>query len=117
MNKGETNRNKIKSILKTNSWFLYVIPMFLLVSFLNGKKTGLFISGIMISGLSLGTILTVTIGALFGKYKLKSIYGEILIFVISTTILWLYVPDKKLLAFIIPFSIPLIIIGLWNLIR
>jgi hypothetical protein len=82
------------------------------VSFTNGVKTGLCISGIMISGISLGTIIPVTFGVLIKKYELKSIYGEIIIFTISTILLWLYIPDKKLLAYMIPFSIPLIIIGL-----
>ena len=85
------------------------------MSFTNGIETGLYLSGIMISGISLGTIIPVTIGALFKKYELKSIYGEIIIFVISTTLLWICIPDKKLLAYVIPFSIPLIIIGLLNL--
>jgi uncharacterized membrane protein YccC len=89
--------------------------LFVIVSFTNGIKTGLYVSGLMISEISLGTIILVTIGALFNKYDLKSIYGEITIFVISTTLLWLYIPDKKLLAFMIPFSIPMIIIGLLNL--
>ncbi|PQV44725.1 hypothetical protein CLV33_1184 [Jejuia pallidilutea] len=115
MNKVEINRNKLKSVLKTNFWFLWVIPLFIIVSFTNGIETGLYISGIMISGISLGTIIPVTIGALFKKYELKSIYGETIIFVISTTLLWIYIPDKKLLAYMIPFSIPLIIIGFLNL--
>ena len=115
MNKVEINRNKLKSVLKTNSWFLWVIPLFIIVSFTNGIKTGLYLSGIMISGISLGTIIPVTIGALFKKCELKSIYGEIILFVISTSLLWIYMSDKRLLAFIIPFSIPLIIIGLLSL--
>ena len=115
MNKLEIGQNKLKSVLKTNSWFLWVIPLFIIVSFTNGIKAGLFISGIMISGISLGAIIPVTIGALFKKYDLKRIYGEIIIFLISTTLLWIYISDKRLLAFIIPFSIPLIIIGLLNL--
>jgi len=115
MNKVEINRNKLKSVLKANSWFLWVIPLFIIVSYTKGIKTGLYISGLMISGISLGTIIPVTIGSLLKKYDIKRIYGEILIFVISTTLLWLYIPDKKLLAFMIPFSIPIIIIGLLNL--
>lgn len=111
----EINRNKLKSVLKTNYWFLWVIPLFIIVSIMNGIETGLYFSGIMISGLSLGAIIPVTIGAVFKKHDLKSIYGEIMIFVICTTLLWIYIPDKKLLAFMIPFSIPLIIIGLLNL--
>ena len=115
MNKIEIYRNKLKSVIKTNSWFFWVIPLFIIVSVMNGIETGLYVSGLMISGISLGTIIPVTIGAIFKKYDLKSIYGEIIIFVISTTLLWLYIPDKKLLVFMIPFSIPLIIIGLLNL--
>ncbi|PPK93927.1 hypothetical protein LY01_02149 [Nonlabens xylanidelens] len=115
MNKAEINRNKLKSVLKTNSWFLWVIPLFIFVSYMNGMETGLFLSGLMISGISLGMIIPVLIGAIFKKYDLKNVYGEIIIFVISTTFLWIYIPDKKLLAFMIPFSIPLIIIGLLNL--
>ena len=115
MNKVKFNRNKLKSVLKTNFWFLWVIPLFIIVSFTNGIKTGLHISGLMISGVSLGAIIPVALGALFKKYDLKSIYGEIIIFVISTTLLLIYISDKRLLAFIIPFSIPLIIIGLLNL--
>ena len=115
MNKVEIYRNKLKSVLKTNSWVLWVIPLFIIVSFTNGIETGLYISGIMISGISLGAIIPVTIGAILEKYDLIYIYGEIVIFVISTTLLWMYLPDKKLLAFMIPFSIPLIIIGLLNL--
>lgn len=111
----EINRNKLKSFLKTNSWFLWVIPLFIIVSFTNGIETGLYISGIMISGISLGAIIPVTIGAILKKYDFKNIYGEIVVFVISTTLLWMYLPDKKLLAFMIPFSIPLIIIGFLNL--
>tara|TARA_R110002072_G_scaffold302449_1_gene485430 strand:- start:806 stop:1165 length:360 start_codon:yes stop_codon:yes gene_type:complete len=115
MNKVEINRNKLKSVLKTNFWFLWVIPLFLFVSFTNGIEAGLYLSGIIISGISLGIIIPVIIGAIFKKYELKSIYGEITIFVISTTLLWIYIPDKKLIAFIIPFSIALIIVGLMKL--
>ena len=112
MNKVEIYRNKLKSVLKTNSWVLWVIPLFIIVSFTNGIETGLYISGIMISGISLGAILRITIGAILEKYDLIYIYGKIIIFVISTTLLWMYLPDKKLLTFMIPFSIPLIILGL-----
>ena len=106
---------KMKSILKSNSGFLWVVPLFIIVSFTNGLETGLYVSGLMISGISLGTIIPVTIGAVFKKYYLKSIYGELIIFMISTALLLFYVPDKKLLALMIPFSIPLIIIGILNL--
>ncbi len=115
MNKMEINRIKLKSVLKANSWFLWVIPLFIIVSFMNGIETGLYLSGLMISGISLGAIIPVTIDAIFKKYNLKIVYVDLMIFVISTTLLWIYIPDKKLLAFIIPFSIPLIIIGLLNL--
>jgi hypothetical protein len=115
MNKIEINRTKPKSVFKTNSWFLWVIPLFIFVSYMNGMETGLFLSGLMISGISLGMIIPVLIGAFFKKYDLKNVCGEIIIFVISTTLLWIYIPDKKLLAFMILFSIPLIIIGLLNL--
>jgi len=115
MNKMELNQNKLKTVLKANSWFLWVIPMFIIVSFLKGIEAGIYISLIMISGLSLGAIIPVIIGSLLKIYDLKNIYGEIIIFAISTIILWIYVPDKKLLAFMIPFSIPIIIIGLLNL--
>jgi len=111
----ELNQNKLKTVLKANSWFLWVIPMFIIVSFLKGIKVGIYISLIMISGLSLGAIIPIIIGSLLKKYDLKNIYGEIIIFTISTILLWNYVPDKKLLAFIIPFSIPIVIIGLLNL--
>jgi len=114
-NKIESLSIGLKSILKDNSWFFWIIPLFLIVSYTNGIETGLFISGIMISGLTLGIIIPIIIGALFKKYKIKSIYGEIIIFVISTTLLYFYIPDKKLLFFMIPFSIPMIIIGLLNL--
>ena len=112
MNKVEIYRNKLKSVLKTNSWVLWVIPLFIIVSFTNGIETGLYISGIMISGISLGAIIRITIGAILEKYDLIYIYGKIIIFVISTTLLWMYLHDKKLLTFMIPFSIPLIILGL-----
>ena len=115
MNKTELNQNKLKAVLKANSWFLWVIPMFIIVSFLKGIEVGIYISLIMISGLSLGAIIPVIIGSILKKYDLKNIYGEIIIFAISTIILWVYIPDKKLLAFMIPFSIPIIIIGLLNL--
>ena|SRR5690554_5346506 len=115
MNKMEISRIKLKSVLKANSWFLWVIPLFIVVYFFNGIETALFVSGLMISGISLGTIVPVTIGAIFKKYDLKNIYGEIIIFVISTAFLWIYIPDKNLLAFMIPFGIPLTIIGLLNL--
>ena len=115
MNKTDLNQNKLKTVLKANYWFLWVIPMFIIVSFLKGIKVGIYISLIMISGLSLGAIIPVIIGSLLKKYDLKNVYGEIIIFAISSIILWFYIPDKKLLAFMIPFSIPLIIIGLLNL--
>lgn len=111
----EFNQNKLKTVLKANSWFLWVIPMFIIVSILKSIEVGIYISLLMISGFSLGAIVPVIIGAIFKKYDLKNIYGEIIIFSISTVLLWIYVPDKKLLAFMIPFSIPLIIIGLLNL--
>ena len=82
---------------------------------MNGIETGLFLSGLMISGICLGMIIPILIGAIFKKYDLRSVYVDIMIFMISTTLLWIYIPDKKLLAFMIPFSIPLIIIGLLKL--
>lgn len=106
---------KMKSILKSSSWFLWVVPLFIIVSFTKGLETGLYVSGLMISGIALGTIIPVTIGAVFKKDDLKSIYGELMIFMISTPLLLFYVPDKKLLELMIPFSIPLIIIGILNL--
>ena len=115
MNKVEITRDKLKSVIKTKFWFLWVIPLLLFVSFTNGIETGLYLSGIIISGISLGIIIPVIIGTLIKKDELKSMYGEIIIFVISTTLLWIYIPDKKLIAFIIPFNIALIIIGLLNL--
>ncbi|WP_299253736.1 hypothetical protein [uncultured Lacinutrix sp.] len=115
MNKSEISLNKLKSVLKTNSWFLWIIPLFIFVSYKDGIETGLFLSGLIISGISLGIIIPVLIGPIFKKYDLKNVYGEIIFFVISTTLLWIYIPDKKLLAFMIPFSIPLIIIGLLKL--
>jgi hypothetical protein len=115
MNKMELNQNKLKSALKANSWFLWIIAMFIIVSFTSGIETGMYISGLMISGISLGIIIPVIIGTIFRKYDLKSIYGESIIFTISTILLWIYVPDKKLLAYMLIFSIPLIIIGLLNL--
>ncbi|PIQ48745.1 MAG: hypothetical protein COW03_09015 [Cytophagales bacterium CG12_big_fil_rev_8_21_14_0_65_40_12] len=115
MSRLDINWNKLKSILKSNSWFLWVVPLFIIVSFTNGLETGLIVSGLMISGIALGTIIPVTIGAVFKKYDLKSINGALIIFMISTALLLFYVPDKKLLALMIPFSIPLIIIGMLNL--
>jgi len=115
MNKTESNQNKLKAVLKANSWFLWVIPMFIFVSFLKGIEVGIYIALIMISGLSLGAIIPLIIGSLLKKYDFKNVYGEIIIFAISIFILWIYIPDKKLLAFMIPFSIPIIIIGLLNL--
>lgn len=115
MNNTEFNQNKLKAVIKANSWFLWVIPMFIIVSFLKGIKVGIYISLIMISGLSLGAIIPVIIGSILKKYNLKNVYGEIVIFAFSTIILWIYLPDKKLFAFMIPFSIPIIIIGLLNL--
>ena len=115
MNKTELNQNKLKAVLKANSWFLWVIPLFIIVSYTNGIESGLYISGIMISGIALGIIIPIIIGAFSRKYELKTIYGEIIIFIISTSFLYFYIPDKRLLVFMIPFSIPMIIIGLLNL--
>ena len=115
INKIEPFWIRLKAIWKKISWFVWLIPLFLIVSYTNGIAMGLFITGIMISGLSLGMIFPTIIGAFLRKYELKTIYGEIIIFVISTTLLYFYIPDKKLLFFMIPFSIPMIIIGLLNL--
>ena len=111
----ELNQNKLKSALKANSWFFWIIPVFIIVSFTSEIKTGMYISGLIISGISLGIIIPVIIGAIFKKYDLNNIYPEIIIFVISTILLWIYLPDKNLLAYMLIFSIPLIIIGLLNL--
>lgn len=113
--KSETKLNKIKCNLKNYSWFLWLIPLFLIVSYSSGIETGFFICGLMISGVLLGGIIPVIIGALFKKYDLKIIYGEIVIFIISTILLCSFIPDKKLLLFMIPFSIPLLIIGILEL--
>ncbi len=111
----QSNWHKLKFVFKNNSWFLWVIPLFIIVSFTDGIESGLYISGIMISGLELGIIIPVVIGSFLRKYELKTIYGEVIIFLISTSLLYFYIPDKKLLAYMIPFSIPMIIIGLLNL--
>lgn len=111
----EISQIKLKSVLKANSWFLWVIPLFFVVFFFSRIETALLVSGLMISGISLGTIIPVLIGTLFKKSDLKILYGEIIIFMISTALLWIYIPDTNLLAFMIPFGIPLTIIGLLNL--
>lgn len=98
MNTVQINRIKLKSILDTYAWILYIIPLFIIVSFLHGIKTGLILSGIIISGISLGVILPVAIATLFKKSDLQNIYGEIVIFMISTTLLSIHIPDKKLLG-------------------
>ena len=72
MNKKELNQNKLISALKANSWFLWIIPMFIIVSFTSGIETGIYITGLMISGISLGIIIPVIIGTIFRKYDLNS---------------------------------------------
>ena len=113
----ESKVNKIKSNLKSYSWLLWVIPLLIIASFTNGIDSGLFLSGIIISGATLGAIIQVSLGAVFKKDNLKIIYGEIIIFIICTILLYLFVPDKKLLIFIIPFSIPSIIIGIRGMLK
>ena len=119
MNKNDylTKLYKLKSIPKPFSWLLWIIPLFIIVSYKNGINTGLYVSGLMISGTLLGAIIPVVIGVFLKRYDLKIIYGEIAIFMISTIILYLIVPDKKLLILMTPFSIPLLIIGFLDLRR
>jgi len=119
MNKNDylTKLYKLKSIPKPFSWLLWIIPLFIIVSYTNGIKTGLYVSGLMISGTLLGAIIPVVIGVFLKRYDLKIIYGEIAIFMISTIILYLIIPDKKLLILMTPFSIPLLIIGFLDLRR
>ncbi len=101
--------------MKNYSWFLWLIPLFAIVSYNNGIYTGLYICVLMVSGILLGAIIPVLIGVLFKKYDFKIIYVEITIFMISTILLYLFIPDKKLLLFMFPFSIPLLIIGILDL--
>jgi hypothetical protein len=113
----ETILNRIKSSLKSYSYFLWFIPLFIIVSFTKGIDIGFFLTGIMISGILLGEIISVVLGTIFKKYNLRIIYGEIIIFTISTFLLYLFLPDKKLLLFMIPFCIPSTIIEIRNLIN
>ncbi len=115
MNNIKTFLIKLKSISKNHSWLTWLILLFILITYTKGLKTSLISSGIMISGFSLGIIIPTIIGVFFKKYEIKSIYWEIILFSTSTTILYLYVPDKKLLLFMFPLSIPTIIMGLLNL--
>ena len=74
--------NKIKSNLKSYSWLLWVIPLLIIASFTNGINSGLVLSGIITSGVTLGAIIQVSLGAVFKKYNTKIIYREIIIFII-----------------------------------
>jgi len=119
MNKkrNETKLDKIQNKLKNYSWFVWTIPFFLIVSYYSGIKSGLIISGLLISGVLLGAIIPVIIGAIFKKYNLKIIYGEITIFIISTLLIYSFIPNKKLLLFMFPFAIPTLIVGILDLRR
>lgn len=103
---------KINSKLTRNFWFLYILPLFIIVSFTDGLYVSLILSGLMISGFSIGIIIPVIIGVIIGKFELKTIYTDVILFIISTTLLYINIQDKNLLAYIVPFSFPMIIIGI-----
>tara|TARA_B100000767_G_C19477028_1_gene414572 strand:+ start:159 stop:590 length:432 start_codon:yes stop_codon:yes gene_type:complete len=109
--------NKIKNKLKNYSWLVWTIPFFFIVSYYSGIKSGLMISGLLICGVLLGAIIPVIIGSIFKKYNLKIIYGEIAIFIISTLLLYSFIPNKKLLLFMFPFAVPTLIVGILDLRR
>ncbi len=108
---------KIKAFSENHSLIFWLVILFLLVTFSKGIEVGLKFIGLMISGFSLGKLIPMTFGIFFKKVEFKLMLKEMIIFTVSSTMLYIYLDNKKLLALMIPFSIPLLIIGFLNLKR
>ncbi len=108
---------KIKAFSENHSSIFWLIILFLLVTLSKGIEVGIIFIGLMISGFSLGKLIPMTFGIFINNIEFKLMLKELIIFTVSSTMLYIYLDNTKLLALMIPFSIPLLIIGFLNLKR
>ncbi|GAB1451971.1 hypothetical protein MASR2M47_20270 [Draconibacterium sp.] len=106
---------KLKTIALNYTWIIWLIAFLLLISFTSGFETGFFVTGLFAAGCLLGYLIPMLINVLLKRVKLVSIWKELFLFVLLVVILYFSTENKGFLAFIVPFSIPVLAGGLLSL--
>lgn len=106
---------KITNFILDNSSYFWGILLFIIISYKYGLKTGFISSALLISGFSLGFLIIKLLGVILKRIESKSVYKELFLFITTTVLLYLNIENKRLLIFILPLCLPIIISGLFSL--
>lgn len=108
---------KIKNIAVDHYWIIFALILFLIIGFEHGFKEGFLIVCLVAAGQLLGLVLCSILNIILRRDRFVSNIKLFTAFIILTGLLYFIEDSRPILIFMIPLSLPAVILGFVGIIR